>query len=326
MLIRSSMAFLFLVSACFLPAHGQEVDLEWKFVKSDTPFYQKLKSSSNQVIKIQNQSISQQQEMEFIFSWVVKEVDANKIVLEQKIEAVMTKIVMGGNEVKYDSLAKDAAENPLSSFFKPILGSTFTITLNPTTYAVMSVGGRDEFAKKLADANPQTAQLLKSILSEDQLKQMQEPAFTVLPDKGKKVKVGDAWERSGTLSMGPLGSYATTYNYKYAGTEKRTVDGKELNLHKIELKSNLTYKAPDAKDAGGLPFKIEGNSKLDATEASGIIYFDAETGRVVESKMDVKISGKLDLVVMDSKSEVELSMTMKTESSISDKNLAETPK
>ena len=325
MLMRSGMALLFYVS-CLLPLQGQEVELAWKFAKSDKPFYQKLKSSSNQVIKIQNQSISQQQEMEFIFAWTVKEVDANKIVLEQKIEAVMTKIVMGGNEVKYDSLAKDANENPLSSFFKPILGSTFTITLNPTTYAVMSVGGRDEFAKKLSDANPQTAQLLKSILSEDQLKQMQEHAFTVLPDKGKKVKVGDPWERTGNLSMGPLGSYNTKYTYKYAGTEKRTIDGKELNLHKIELKSTLTYKAPDTKDAGGLPFKIEGSSKLDAPEATGVIYFDAETGRVVESKMDVKITGKLDLVVMDSKSEVELNMTMKTESTISDKNLAEAPK
>jgi Ca2+/Na+ antiporter len=84
---------------------------------------QKLKTTTQQTIKIMGQSIAQSQEMEFVFSWNVKDVDPGKIVLTQKIEACTMKMTLGGNEVKYDSTAKDAAENPLSSFFKPIIGS-----------------------------------------------------------------------------------------------------------------------------------------------------------------------------------------------------------
>lgn len=325
MLIRISLAFsLFL--AAFAPSQAQEVALEWKFAKGDKPFYQKLKTTTNQTIKIMGQSIAQTQEMEFVFSWNVKDVDPTKIVLTQKIEACSMKMTLGGNEVKYDSTAKDAAENPLSSFFKPIIGSEFTITLDPATMTVKAIDGRESFAKKLSDANPNVALLLKSILTDEQLRQMQEPAFTVVPDRGKKVKPGDTWSRESHLGMGPIGSFKTKYDYKYVGTEKRMVDGKEVVLHKIELKSTLTYMPPDAKEAGGLSFKIEGTSKLEATDASGVIFFDAERGRVVDSSMNVKIKGKLDIVVMDSKNEVDLEQVQASVSTWSDKSPLETPK
>ncbi len=122
MLMRLSLA-LSLFAVSFLPSQAQEVALEWKFAKGDKPFYQKLKTTTQQTIKIMGQSIAQSQEMEFVFSWNVKDVDPSKIVLTQKIEACTMKMTLGGNEVKYDSAAKDAAENPLSSIFKPIIGS-----------------------------------------------------------------------------------------------------------------------------------------------------------------------------------------------------------
>lgn len=325
MLIRLCLAAA-LFAASFLPATAQEVALEWKFNKGDKPFYQKLKTSTQQTIKIMGQSIAQTHEMEFVFAWSVKDVEPSKIVLNQRIEACSMKMTLGGNEVKFDSTAKDAAENPLSSFFKPILGSDFTVTLNPVTMAVMAIDGREAFAKKLSDANPQVANLLKSILSDEQLKQMQEPAFTVLPDRGKKVKPGDTWSRESKLNMGPIGTYAVRYDYTYKGTEKKMVEGKEMTLHRIDLKSTLTYKAPEAKDATGLAFKIEGTSKLEATDASGVIFFDSERGRVVESTMNVKIKGKLDIVVMDTKNEVDLEQTMNSVMNWSDKNPLEAAK
>jgi hypothetical protein len=318
-LMRMTMALAFFLAG-WVNAQAQEVSMDWKFAKGDKPFYQKLKTTTQQTIKIMGQSIAQTQEMDFTFSWTVKDVDPSKIVLVQKIEACAMKMNLGGNEVKYDSTAKDAAENPLSSFFKPILASEFTLTLDPATMSVKGIEGRESFAKKLADANPNVAVLLKSILSDEQLRQMQEPAFSVVPDKGKKVKPGDTWSRESMLSMGPIGSFKTRYDYTYKGTEKKMVDGVETVLQKIDLKSTLTYAAPDAKDAGGLPFKIEPNSKLDATEATGVIYFDAERGRVVESTMNVKLKGKLEIVVMDSKNEVDLEQVQVSQSNWTDKN------
>jgi len=278
-----------------------------------------LKTTTNQTMKIMGTNVDQKNETEFVFSWTVKDVDATKVVLEQKIESVSMKITIGSNEIKYDSTAKDAADNPLAGFFKPLVGSVFTLTLDPNKLNVTKVEGREEFVKKLSEANPQMQKVLGAILSEDQLKQMSEPAFTVVPDKGKRVKVGDAWSRTGSLKMGPIGSYDAKYDYKYAGTEKRTVDGKEATLHKIEMKTTLTYKPPDAKDAGGLPFQIKGG-KLDTTEASGTIWFDADKGRTAETKMDVSLKGNLDISVGEQSANVELEQKMNTTAAASDAN------
>ena len=322
MLMRLGLALSFAWVAWAAPARAQEVELAWKFSQGDKPFYQKLKTSTTQTMKVMGQTIIQNLDQEFTFSWTVKSVDAQKVVLEQKIEAASMKINLAGNEVKFDTQAKDAADNPLSSYFKPLVGSSFTITLDPSKMTVLAVGGRDEFIKKMRDANPQIGQLLQVILTEEQLRQMCEPIFGSVPDKGKKVKANDVWNRASNLAMGPIGSFETKYDYKYLGTEKRTIDGQEVTLHKIEMKTNLTYKAPEAKDASGLNFKIDGG-KLDTSEATGMIFFNAETGRIVETKMDVKLKGKLDISVMDVKSEVELEQTQKTESMFSEKNPTE---
>lgn len=295
-------------------AANAEVDLSWKFVK-DKVFYQKLRTITEQKMKVQQTNVDQKQEQEFVFSWKVDEVDASKIVLTQKIEAVMMKINISNNEIKYDSQAKDAADNPLASFFKPLIGSSFTITLDPNTMKVIKVGGREEFVKKLTDANPQMKALLSSILSEEQLKQMSEPAFTLVPDKGKKVKPGDTWERATTMKMGPIGSYQANYKYTYDGPEVK--DGK--TLQKISMKTTLNYTKPDAKEASGLPFKIT-DGKLETREATGTIWFDNEAGRVADSTMDVKLKGTLKVTVSDQEADVELEQTQKTFTSTSDKN------
>jgi len=184
---------------------------------------------------------------------------------------------------------------------------------------ITKIDGREEFVKKLTDANPQMANLLKEILSEDQLKQMSEPAFAVVKGKGQKVKSGDTWTRDSKLNMGPIGSYNTKYTYTYGGTEKKTVEGKEANLHKIDMKTELTYAPPEAKTATGLPFKIE-SGKLSATKASGTIYFDADKGRVVETKMDVELKGTLNISVSEQKADVELDQKQSTTTLTSEKN------
>ena len=228
-------------------------------------------------------------------------------------------IKISSNEIKFNSTAKDAAENPLATFFRPLIGTTFTITLNPNDMKITEIKGREEFVKKLTDANPQMANLLKAILSEEQLKQMSEPAFAVVKGKGQKVKSGESWSRESKLNMGPIGGYNTKYTYTYGGTEKKTVDGKEVNLHKIDMKTDLTYAPPDAKDATGLPFKIE-SGKLTATKASGTIWFDADKGRVVETKMEVDLKGTLEISVSEQKASVELDQKQSTTTVTSDKN------
>jgi len=315
---RFKYAFVLVAAALAAPAYGQDVELAWMFPK-DSKFFQTMKTSTNQSMKIMGQEVKQEQTQEFVFSWSVKEADDKKVVLEQKIESVNMSIKISSNEIKYNSTAKDAADNPLASFFKPLVGTTFTLTLDLATMKVTEIKGREDFIKKLTETNPQMATLLKAILSEEQLKQMSEPAFAVVKGKGQKVKSGDSWTRESKLSMGPIGSYNTKYTYTYAGTEKKTVDGKDATLHKIDMKTELTYAPPTSQEAGGLPFKID-SGKLNATEAKGTIYFDAEKGRVVETKMDVNLKGSLQISVAEQKADVELEQKQNTTTQTSDKN------
>lgn len=293
---------------------ASEVELSWKFAK-DKVLFQKLRTITEQKMKVMNTNVDQKQEQEFVFSWKVEDIDASKIVLVQKIESVVMKITISGNEIKFDSTAKDAPDNPLASFFKPLIGSTFKLYLDPNTMKVTKVEGRDEFVKKLADANPQMKTLLGTILNDEQLKLMSEPAFTLVPDKGKKVKKDDKWQRTGTMKMGPIGSYNATYDYTYDAVEKKD----NANLHKILLKTTLKYTPPEAKDAAGLPFKIN-SGNLETKEASGTVWFDADLGRVAESQMTVKLSGKLNVTVSDQAADVDLDMTQTTYTSTYDKN------
>lgn len=323
MLQRFRFVFVVLAAAVALPAYGQDVELAWKFAK-DAKFSQTMKTKTSQTMKLMGQDVKQEQEQEFVFTWTVKDVSDKAIVLQQTIDSVNMTITIGTNKIAYNSKDTNASENPLSTFFRPLIGSSFTVTLNPATMKVDKVDGREDFVKKLTEANPQMATLLKVILSDDQLKQMAEPPFMVTPDKGKKVKPGDTWARESKLAMGPIGSYDAKYTFTYKGPEKLSVDGKEGTYEKIEMKTDLTYKAPDPKETSPLPFKIEGGS-LKATEASGTIYFDKDKGRVVKTDMKVKLEGKLDILVADQKATVELSQTQDTTTTTTDAAAAAAP-
>ncbi|MCS7015148.1 MAG: DUF6263 family protein [Gemmatales bacterium] len=292
------------------PAEKGPADLKLAFKPNDK-YFQKLSSSTTQTLKIQNQDVKQNQEQEFVFSWTVKSVAADKVEIEQRIEAVRMVITIGSNRIEYDSRRKDQPENPVASFFKPLIGATFTLTVDPKTHRVLSVQGRDDFVKRLRDANPNMAQLLGQILSEDQMKQMAEPAFAFLPPT--PVAVGGSWEREARLTLGPLGSYDAKYSYTYLGKEKK--DSAELD--KIEVKGSIKYKPPESAQAGGLPFKIEGGN-LEAKEITGTIYFDSQKGRQASSDMTVRLSGKLTISVGDQKAEVELEQTQTTKVETSD--------
>jgi hypothetical protein len=320
---RYRFVFAVIIAAVAAPAYGQDVELAWKFAK-DAKFYQTMKTTTNQTMKLMGQDIKQEQYQEFVFSWTVKDVNDKAVVLEQKIDSVNMNIKIGTNTITYNSKDQAAAENPLSMFFKPLIGSSFTVTLDPATMKVTKVDGREDFVKKLSEANPQMAGLLKTILSEEQLKQMAEPPFMVTPDKGKKVKKDESWTRESKLAMGPIGTYDAKYTFTYKGPEKKMVDGKEATLEKIEMKTELAYKPPDPKEASPLQFKIEGGS-LKTTEATGTIYFDKEKGRVASTEMNVKLEGKLNISVADQKAEVELSQTQKTETSTTDAPAAAAP-
>jgi hypothetical protein len=298
-------------------AQDKPVTLKWKFVK-DQPIYQEMKTETKQTMKVMGSDVNQSQEQTFYFSWTPKEQKGDDWIIVQKILGVKMKIDIGGTKVAYDSTAAAPAGNPLADFFQKLVGSEFTITVTKDN-KVAKVEGRDAFLQKLIGANPQMEGLLKQILSEEALKEMAEPTFSVIP--AGEVTKGKSWERPSKLDMGPIGSYQNTYKYTYEGQTDK-LDG-------IKVDTTVKYVPPaDSAMQGGanaLPFKIK-SAELKSSNASGSIKFNADKGRVESSEMKLDLKGELNIEISGQTTKVELTQTQTTSVKALDKNPVEKEK
>jgi hypothetical protein len=288
---------------------GDKVELKWKFEKGK-PFYQEMTTKTQQDMQVMGTPVKQQQDQTFYFSWEFKEEDKDKnTVVTQKIEGVKLTINVAGNPITFDSTAPTGQNTALSEFFRALVGSEFTLTLDKDN-KVTNIRGRDEFLKKLANANQQMEPLLKSILTEEALKQMADPTFGITPPN--PVAKGDTWTRESTLNLGPIGSYKCTYKYKYEGQ-----DDKNKDLAKISSEVTLGYQPPTADSTQQLPFKIK-SADLKSKNGKGTITFDVKKGRLDKSDQKIELDGKLTIDIAGMTTEVSLTQTQETTITTSD--------
>jgi hypothetical protein len=294
------------------PALGQDtVDLKLKLEKGKT-VYQEVTTETKQDMSVMGMKISQTQKQTFYFSWTPKDQDKDKNwIVTQKIEGVKLDLEIGGTKIPFDSTSPQAAGGPLSEFFKALVGSELTLTLDKDM-KVTKIEGRDEFLKRLSSTNQQMEPLLKQILSDESLKQMADPTFSILP--GKPVKKGDPWERTSTLNLGPIGSFETKYKYTYDGP-----DEKDKKLQKIKFETSLKYTPPGPTAGGGLPFKIL-SADLQGKDSNGTLLFDNDKGRVASTTASTKLAGKLSIEIGGMASSVELEQTQTTSMKTTDDN------
>jgi len=288
---------------------GGGTTLKWEFQK-DKPIYQEMTTVTKQTMKVMGMDVSQDQSQTFIFSWTPKEQDKDKNwVVNQKIEAIRMEIKIADNKISFDS-TKDtqAATNPLSDFFKALVGSEFKVILSPD-FKIKNIEGRDEFINKLIKSNPQMEGLLKQILSDEALKQMAENAFAALPNG--PVTKGQSWERKSTVVMGPIGTYETSYKFTY--------DGKEGKLDKIKVDTTLKYVPPGANSSSSLPFKIKG-AELVAKNATGTILYDPEKHWIDSSDSKLTLEGKLTVDINGQTNDVQLNQDQTTKVKTTDTN------
>ena len=201
-------------------------------------------------------------------------------------------INIGGNTIAYDSTEEKQPQNPMSDFFKALLGMKLKLTISPKM-EVMNIEGQEEFIKKLGGTNPQMEPLLKSILSKDALQQMAEPTWAALPDQRRGQ--GKSWTTPARLNLGPIGTYTTTFTYTYDGPDEKT------KFDKISIKSELKYAKPDDKN-GVCPSRSR-RPTCPARKAAAYALFDKAKGRFAESTMKMKLVGDLTIEVggMDTK-------------------------
>jgi hypothetical protein len=210
------------------------------------------------------------------------------------------RIETGGKTIDYDSTKENPGGNPLAEYFKALVGSEFKLTLSPEM-KIVKIEGREEFVKKVINANPQMGPLLQQILSEDAMKEMADPTFAVVPNK--PVMKDDSWTKESKLSMGPIGSYGIQYRYTYEGSQ----DG----LARIKLDMTGSYKPPEKNQAGVLPFVVK-EADLRFSDASGTLLFDLRRGRMRSSRSNLKVEGTLVIEINGSLTPVQLFQTQVT--------------
>jgi hypothetical protein len=282
-----------------LPAFAQQGEKwEWKAFAPKSEYYQELKTDTTQTMKVMGQDVKQTQEQTFFIKWTGQEPKDKALVVQQKIIGVNMKIDIGGVNIAYNSLDEKQANNPMTDFFKKLLEADLKLHVDPEKMVVKKIEGQDELVKKLGVTNPQMEPLLKSILSEEALKQMAEPTWGAFPP-ADKTKKGDTWTKKSTLNLGPIGTYDTEYKY--------TLEGPDKGGEKIKIDATLTYSPPKDK-SGGLPFQIK-SATLKSKEGTGHAIFDKAKGRIESSTMTMKLEGTLDIEVGGMTTTVELSQT-----------------
>src|SRR5262249_30182126 len=105
--------------------------LEWKGFKKGETFYQEIKTTTKQDMKVQQQQITQNQDQTFWVSWTTTDVTDKEYKVKQKILGVKMDIEIGGNKISYDSTSTDPQPaNPLTDFFKALKDKEFELTID----------------------------------------------------------------------------------------------------------------------------------------------------------------------------------------------------
>ena len=111
-------------------------------------------------MKVMGQEISQKQKQTFYLKWTAEDKKDGNYVVTQEIIGLKMNINIGGNTISYDSTEEKQPQNPMSDFFKALLGMKLKLTISPKM-KVINVEGQEEFIKKLGGTNPQMEPLLK---------------------------------------------------------------------------------------------------------------------------------------------------------------------
>jgi hypothetical protein len=277
-------------------------------------FYQEMGTSVTQIIKVQGQDLTQKQESTFQFKWTPTKQEGDKWYVEQEVEGLKMSIDISGNLISYDSTKQDGgvtAGNPtLTQFFKALVGAKFTAILDKNQ-KVEKVEGKEKFIADLGAGSQQMDALLKKIMTDDALKQMCDPSFGLTPDAPKKP--GDTWKKDSTIDLGPIGTYAVSYTFKYVGpaSDEDKKDEKKKDTDKIEVETTLNYTAPKANPEG-LLFRIKEGKLTSTNPTKGTIFFDSKNGRIASAEISIVLKGDLTVTIGGTDTKVELNQEQKT--------------
>lgn len=250
---------------------ADKVELKWKFTKGESLRYEMTYSVDASV-----GGIDIKQEMLFAFTMGVQEIAENGVAtIETRYDRVKLKM-SGVMEAEYDSDAPKKEEEKkegeegmpdiagmMGKMFGAMVGKSVTMKMNPRG-EILEVKGFDKIMEEMTKALGDEAQgeMLKQMMSEDQMKQMFQSGWAMLPDK--PVAKGDTWDHKMETKMAGVG----TITMKNKLTLKELRNGGKDAVIKVDTKIEGK---PD--DEGGMVELTDG--KMDSE-----IGWSLEKGRM----------------------------------------------
>jgi hypothetical protein len=213
------------------------------------------------------------------------------LLIQQSIQPIKPQFLsLGGVELEFDSNGENTPQGTQLDFMLPVLAAlskSTTTTVYDKNGDVLNIEVK---AEGLDTLDGQAKAMLGGDLDSDALKERAQSELDDFNDK--PVKVGDSWESETTLDLGQGALFELTSNQKYVGT----VQQDRKTLHKVEIKyTEVDFGQPAA--GPGAPAVTE--SDLEIITGTATLLFDAEKGRVVTSKFDLEVSGKITLTIAD---------------------------
>lgn len=282
-----------LVLLAFLvpPASAQaEVELLWK-LQPGQKFQIDISQKMNQKLNVADQRINVQMTMEIFSTWEVAQVtEAGEIHLVETMDrVVMAMQLPNGIESKWDSQAGGEPTGPASEVaksLKPLLGVKIT--------RVMSPRGKVLDLKIPAGALDGTP--LKGMFEKNGLGNVIQNASPTFP--AGKIAAGKQWDSEFEAKL-PVGAMKAKADYTYQGQEAH--NGRPQAKIDLDLKMDLDINAPGQQ------------VKLADQNTEGTIWFDAQAGRITESKVDqqftLEVSGGGMKMMMDIEMEQKMLLT-----------------
>lgn len=252
-------------------ADAQSKNLQWNLKKGQAF---NLKMNQDMMQKMQLPGLGPQEmpmTQEVDMTWSVVDSNDEGFTVEQVITRMQMSLKSPFMNINFDSDdadSNDPTSKQMGEAMKNVIGQKF----------VQKMNRRGEVVEvKLPEGLEGDSQASNNPLSGDMLKQVTQQAALVFPEGG--LSVGKSWDSNVDMNMNGM-AMKTKNTYKYEGTEK--VDGKEL--HKFSISIDMSIE--------GGPQGIEVSVK--DQDNGGVVYFDAEEGRIVSATSKQKMTLEMD--------------------------------
>jgi hypothetical protein len=263
-----------------------------------------VKVTTQQTLTLNNMPMDTSSEQEMvILTTNGKRAEDGSLRQSQKIESLKAKLSMpGGVVLTYDTASPNQPPpgtqyDMFLDLIKTNANATWTVTRDKEN-RVTSVDGRDKVLDSLDEAK---RELVKRQIDGNYLREKANREMEKIPTK--PVTKGESWELSETMRL--EGGQSMTMKTKY--TYQGEVDRGGKKVHQIDVETNEVSYSIDADAAS--PLKLA-SSSLKPKMIEGILYFDQESGQVVEAREKMQIAGDLKFTVSGNELVGKLDLTL----------------